>query len=157
MANTKPSKIPHITIGHLCHCILKKSSKSKHYALCIRKTITQPNACFSSHYVMLQSDCMATTTPAVTTVHSDSVPETAVTTVHSDSVPETVTTGHWLQNTHSTDIYYLGANVEMATRHPLGNCTLSTWVLTRYTKTHSHCVGIKLAKMHGFVAGNKCH
>ena len=106
----------------------------------IRKTITQLNACFSSHYVMLQSDCMATTTPAVTTVHSDYMVTTTVT-VQSpqfspwDSDYWTLTTKH---THHWPGIYYLGAN-EMATGHPAGNCTLSTWALTRYTKTQSLC------------------
>ena len=44
------------------------------------------------------------------------------------------------------DIYYCwGPCRNLATRHLVGSCTVSTWADTRYPLTHSHCVGIKVA------------
>ena len=42
--------------------------------------------------------------------------------------------------------------LNLATRHLGGNYTVTAWVATRYPITHSHCVGITVAQIHGFVA-----
>ena len=58
-----------------------------------------------------------------------------------DSGYRTVTKSH----THSTENpLRRGPYWNLATRHLVGNCTLTTWAHNRYTITHSGCVGIKV-------------
>ena len=42
-------------------------------------------------------------------------------------------------------------NIYLATGHLASNYTVTTWAATRYPITHSHCVGIKVTQIHGFV------
>ena len=66
----------------------------------------------------------------------------------------TMTTGQWLHCTLLTlGIHYpRGLCRNLATRHLVGNYTVTTWAATRYPITHNHHVGIRVAQIHGFVA-----